>query len=117
MERKCICTEDGMLQHLAGKSHRKATQLALGSMSLRACAVPRAEACQAHGEPEPLILCKDLVCDQAVPLQRRGVPSHNAVLFAGLRRVPLAGSAPRRRPGAVPWRVVVFRRAQQSALT
>ncbi|CAE7823225.1 unnamed protein product, partial [Symbiodinium microadriaticum] len=45
---------DGMLQHLAGKSHRKA--------------------CQAHGEPEPLILCKDLVCDQVsdvYPLQGR----------------------------------------------
>ncbi|CAE7434354.1 BZZ1 [Symbiodinium sp. CCMP2592] len=45
---------DGMLQHLAGKSHRKA--------------------CQAHGEPEPLILCKDLVSEQVsdvYPLQGR----------------------------------------------
>ncbi|CAE7229774.1 unnamed protein product [Symbiodinium natans] len=45
---------DGILQHLAGKSHRKA--------------------CQAHGEPEPLVLCKDLVCEQVsgvYPLQGR----------------------------------------------
>eukprot|EP00439_Symbiodinium_sp_Y106_P068433 s2786_g11.t1 len=45
---------DGMLQHLAGKSHRKA--------------------CQAHGEPEPLILCRDLVAEQVsevYPLQGR----------------------------------------------